>query len=196
MQNDRNFVAKTLTRHFNDFKNGNLNNEPARLLCNFFEHELDISEERTPENAISEWLDSVNLTDIGRNGELGGINVTQGVDGHIVEYCDETDCTWLSADALIELADEADKTNNPTPLPDWFEPSWIGITHEVAIKLIEKMDEESIIHILDHEFDYAYEFNEVENHRRWGWTNDPREALIHRTKNLPSLRLAQIFGLL
>jgi len=187
-------VAITLAGYFSEFKNGTLNNEPARLLCEFFENELDIDEIQEPVEAITDWLNRTQLNLFGNDGSLGGARITCDIENDIVEYGRGENFTWLTADALIELAEEAQRTGEHTPAPEWFESSWMGITYELAKKHIEEMGDAEVLAALERrgvQTRYGKDEN-LEFRLGQDWTKNPRAALIDWIESDSPERLAEL----
>lgn len=191
---NKKLAAITLAGYFSEFKNGTLNNEPARLLCEFFENELEIDESQEPAEAITDWLNRTRLNLFGNDGRLGGARVTCDIESSIVEYGCGENFTWFTADALIELAEEAQRTGDPKPVPEWFDSSWMGITYELAKKYIEKMGDTEVLAVLERR-GVQTRYDEDDNLQfrlGWDWTDNPRAALIDWIENDSPERLADL----
>lgn len=191
---DKNTLAATLARYFSAFKMGELTNEPARLLCEFFQNELGIDDKQESMNEIANWLNSVSLSSVGGNSSFAGVRVILDIDKSIVEYGRGEDYTWLTADELIELAELAEESETPAPAPDWFDNSWYDITFDFAKQYIEKMNYAEVIAYLE-KLNVPIRFEGENTEFRFGceWTNNPKMALLDWIENYSPQRLANIF---
>ena len=193
-QPNEDFAAATLATkvqgYYQQYQAGTLNNEPARLLCEYLSCQDG--------DLIAEigWLVSQAYRDsFGSNGELGGINVIEDCHQCIVDYVTSDDSTWLTVDALIELADKA-TADCPAPLPDWFELAWMGMTFELAKATASAFSPVEASELLQHLDVETREIDGADEYRiGWRWLNDPNRALIGYMAELsPRARRIALFG--
>lgn len=183
-------LATKVLGYYQEYQAGTLNNEPARLLCEYLSSQDG--------NLIAEigWLVSQAYQDsFGSNGELGGINVTEDCHQCIVDYVTSDDSTWLTVEALIELADIA-SADCPAPLPDWFESDWMGMTFELAKATASAFTPMEASEMLQHLDVETREVDGVDEYRiGWRWLNAPHRALIGYMADLsPRARRTALFG--
>lgn len=199
--NQKEITVATLVRYFRAYKRGELKNEPARLLCDYLDSELEQDDDTPLETAVSAWLATVDLDDLGESGCLGGVTVDEGAEGYVVEYGRGEEYLWLTGSTLLELAQKADNEDF-TPFPDWFEHSWTGITLRGAKRLIEELDYAEVIDILamqgirDESCDEGDE-DETEEATptfKVGFQvfYDPKEALLELVEDLSTTRRAKV----
>lgn len=183
-------LATKVLGYYLQYQAGTLNNEPARLLCEYLSSQDD---DLIPEIG---WLVSQAYRDsFGSKGELGGINVTEDCHQCIVDYVTSDDSTWLTVDALIELADKA-TADCPAPLPNWFELAWMGMTFELAKTTASAFPPMEASELLQHLDVETREVDGVDEYRiGWRWLNDPNRALIGYMAELsPRARRIALFG--
>lgn len=124
--------AQTVKRYYALYQEGELENEPARLICEYFENEGD----QDFDGLLAKVLTT---KDFGNSGELGGVNIDEGIEGYDVRYTSDSCCTWQTFDALLDLAKIADEGGLSAPIPDWFDDSWMGIEQDLAEQMIDEM---------------------------------------------------------
>jgi hypothetical protein len=176
-------TLSNLVRYFQAYMQGELNNEPARLLCEYVESNFDLDDESNIKEIFSDWLDRSDFNNLGLSGELGGITVTQGIEECFVEYGQGEHYSWLSLGVLLELAEIAETTGNSAPLPDWYEPEWMGITQGLAERLIQEMDCAEATSILEEYIAQVYcrddpYWEDAPVERNFdSWFEDPKKTL-------------------
>lgn len=175
--NHKDTKLSNLVRYFQAYMQDELNNEPARLLCEYLEGNFDLDDESDIKEIFSDWLDRSDFNSRGLSGELGGITVTQGVEECFVEYGQGEDYLWLSLGALLGLAEIAETTGNPAPLPDWYEPGWMGITQGLAERLIQEMDCAEATSILKGYIAHVYGGDDPVERNFDSWFDDPKTTL-------------------
>jgi len=191
-----NITVQTLARYINDFERDELRNEPARLLCEYLVSELDLGEDSTTmECALSNWLKNVNLDALGDAGELGGVVVTAGIGEDIVEYENSYDTTFITASTLLQLAEEADRTGNPAPVPSWYDEAWKGITLRLAEERVTEMTCAEIMAVLAAEqVPVRIEDGIPEFKVGFHWFDDPKAALLDLVVDRSAIDRAKVLN--
>lgn len=178
-------TAKTLSDYYHAYKRDELKNEPARLLCEHLDIELDFDSHSTVEAAIATWLGGIDLDELGDDGELGGVSVTTGIQGDIAEYDSGYDTTWVSAVRLLELADEAEQTGTAAPVPGWFEEDWKGMTQNLAENVVSDMSPARAVAILNAKGCATRTVDGCEEYKvGHRWFDDPKAALMDWLEDL------------
>lgn len=165
-------VLERIKRYQALYQTGELENEPARLICEYIESNSDQPCEELLGKALGK-------RSFGNAGELGGVNIDESTDGYDVQYTSDSCCTWLEFDALLDLAEIADKTGCAAPIPDWFETEWMGVEQDLAEQMVDEMSYEDAKTLAYELVDSRFNEDDKEEYRNgWAsWTTDAKEAL-------------------
>jgi len=174
--------VEVLVSCFDAFKKGELNNEPARLLCerileDLEREEFECSDPDDSKAVVQAWFDECYYDDLGASGDWGVVVTDDGEDTFVV-YTTSSESTWVSASQLLELAAASSRSGDPTPFPDWHERSWAGITQEVAESMVEEMDEDEVVRLLEQNGIRPSDEDEPIYYVKFQPYDDPREALL------------------
>lgn len=168
-------ILERIKRYLELYQTGELDNEPARLICEY----IDDNSDQPLEELLGKILGN---RFFGDSGELGGVTIDETTDGYNVQYTSGHCCTWLRFDALLDLAEIADKTGYAAPIPDWFETEWMGIEQDLAEQMIDEMSYEDAQRLADKLVDSRYIEDDEDDKMEYRvgyapWTTDVKEAL-------------------
>ncbi|OYD53653.1 hypothetical protein CGK74_11945 [Thauera propionica] len=188
--------VEVLVSCFDAFKKGELNNEPARLLCerileDLEREEFECSDPDDSKAVVQAWFDECYYDDLGASGDWGVV-VTDDEEDTFVVYTTSSESTWVNASQLLELAVVSSESGNPAPLPDWHERPWAGITQEVAESMVEEMDEDEVVRLLEQNGISASDGDEPIYYVKFQPYDDPREALLEAVTNKSDIDRARI----
>jgi hypothetical protein len=171
-------VVERIKHYYAMHQAGKLENEPARLICKYFDNEIE-NAGLVGENGLQELIaEALSNRYLGNSGEIGGVNVDLGCEGQDVQYVTGHECTWMRFDSLCYLAKVADETGDESPCPDWFEDEWQGLKQDLAEQIIDEMSCEEAEKLAD-TLDLSQE-DEDSGKEYWcyfEWIDDPKEAI-------------------